>query len=413
LFGIAGRPEPEASPSTSVWPRPAAVVCGDLNLLRCFAGHDVSTIVAAWHPAEATLRSRYCRERALIAPPEEPERALADLEELGKRQPDRPVLYYGCDKLLLLVSRHRERLQRWYRFRMPSEERIEQLVDKIAFAKLAAARNLHVPETVASEEVGSVAELARSIPLPCVLKPANHTGWFASRPGMPPEKAIRATDIGELRAAYEELSRHAGRFVAQRWVHGGEDRIYSYHAYVGEGLEPLGHFVGKKIRTYPRRAGVSTFLELVKDPEVAELGAYVVKQLAIEGPVKVDFKRDASSGRLYLLEVNPRFTLWNYLGAVCGVNLPRLAYGDLVGAPRSAMDDYRTGVRWLSLGNDLRACMREYLPAGDLNLASWMRSYWAPTVFDVFSWRDPAPWSSAAAQYARALIDRTVFARMR
>ena len=52
----------------------------------------------------------------------------------------------------------------------------------------------------------------------------------------------------------------------------------------------------------------------------------MLERLAFVGVVKLDYKRDPRTGRFYLLEVNPRFNLWNHLGAAAGVNLPLLAY---------------------------------------------------------------------------------------
>src|SRR6185369_15521749 len=95
----------------------------------------------------------------------------------------------------------------------------------------------------------------------------------------------------------------------------------------------LGHYVGRKIRTYPSRAGVSTYLELCDEPSLERAGFAVLERLGLTGVVKLDWKRDPRTGRFHLLEVNPRFNLWNHLGAAAGVNLPFLAYQDLLGLP--------------------------------------------------------------------------------
>src|SRR5688572_20241980 len=84
-----------------------AVVCGDLNLLRCFAGTGIPALVVTSDARDVTLRSRHCRQSAVIAPPSEPERAVADLVAIGRSLGNRAVLYYGTDALLLLISRHR------------------------------------------------------------------------------------------------------------------------------------------------------------------------------------------------------------------------------------------------------------------------------------------------------------------
>jgi predicted ATP-grasp superfamily ATP-dependent carboligase len=150
---------------------------------------------------------------------------------------------------------------------------------------------------------------------------------------------------------------------------------------------------------------------LVKHPELMRLGREVSQALGLVGPVKLDFKRDPLDERLYLFEVNPRFTLWCYLGAVCGVNLPKIAYSDLVGETCELPSDYRTGVRWLSFGNDFRAFVRDYGPRGGLSLVDWILSYRGQKIYDIFSWRDPLPLGMCMLNYSRALLERLAPAR--
>ena len=128
------------------------------------------------------------------------------------------------------------------------------------------------------------------------------------------------------------------------------------------------------------------------------------------GPVKLDYKRDPSSGRFYLLEVNPRFSLWNHLGAASGVNLPLVAYRDLTGQPAGAKATATPGVRWLALGDDARAFLRDYRPAGELDWTSWLRSLRGPKVYDVFAWDDASP---LVMTLAHTLRDRRANRRAR
>ncbi|HEX2974141.1 MAG TPA: hypothetical protein VHP11_17540 [Tepidisphaeraceae bacterium] len=120
------------------------------------------------------------------------------------------------------------------------------------------------------------------------------------------------------------------------------------------------------------------------------------------GPIKLDFKRHPGTGDFYLLEGNTRFTLWNHLGAACGVNLPYIAWLDLLyGQSGLPSVEYLTGVKWLAFGNDLRAFARDYRPEGDLSWPRWLLSLRGRKVYNVFSWRDPWPFAVAASRYFR------------
>lgn len=378
------------------------VVCGDLNLLRCLIGLGVPLCVASCDAREPTLRSRHAERPFLIAPPDDPDRAVADLEGIAGRFVERPVLYYGNDATLLLVSRARERLARSFRFALPPPELVETLVDKSRFAELAGRRGLNVPPSARSEELGSAAELLARIELPCAFKPNCHTNWLSRRAPIDhvPKKALRADTREQAIALYDELSSF-GPFIVQHWVEGGEDSVVSFHCYADEASRVLGWFVGRKIRTYPKEAGISTYLELVHDPDVTRVGHDIVSRLGIVGPLKIDFKRDARTGELYVFELNPRYTLWCYLGMASGVNLPALAYASLSGLAVPEQKPYRTDIRWLSFGNDLRTFLRSYRPARELGFWDWLNSYRSNKIYDVFSWTDPGPSVASVLDYAK------------
>lgn len=386
---------------------PTAIVCGDLNLLRCLVGRNIPLLVVASDPHEATLRSRHAVRAQLIHDVSEAELALEDLAALGKGWRQRPVLYYGTDGMLLLVARNRARLERHFRFTMPAPELVESLVDKACFYPLAVNHGIPVPLSVASADLVSAEDLLAKLPLPHSFKPSVHIGWMRERAehDNAPQKALRAATRDESRRLYDELSAW-GPFVVQRWIPGGEDAIFSFHCYSDEHARVLGWFVGKKVRTYPKRAGVSTCVELCRDEAVARLGLDIVERLGIAGPLKIDFKRDAESGELCVLELNPRFSLWCYLGAECGVNLPKLAYAHLVGERIPRQESYRTDVRWVSFGNDLRSFVRSYHPSGEITLVDYLASLSGKKIYDVFSWRDPLPWLYSVASYGKAASRR-------
>jgi D-aspartate ligase len=385
-----------------------AVLCGDLNMLRCFVGTSVSAVVVTSSGDSPVVHSRHCTRKHVIAPPSDERRALADLEALGRVLVGRPPLFYGTDAMLLLISRNRSALERHFRFRLPPAALIEDLVDKARFGELARRTALPVPETLTSDEVRSARDIEQTVGLPCLFKPSVHIGWFQARAehGLSPHKAVVASTPEELEEKFAEVRSHSSSFVVQRYVRGDEDQIYSYHAYLGAGSRPLGEFSGRKLRTYPKHAGVSTFLTLVKDSEVIDLGRDVAQRLELVGPVKIDFKRDSVTGQTFLLEVNPRFTLWNHLGTANGVNLPLIAYLDLMGEPVQTPADFGTDVRWLSFGNDLRAYLRDYRPRDNLPLVKWLQSLTGPMIYDIFAWDDPLPFAKNAALFSRAFLQR-------
>jgi predicted ATP-grasp superfamily ATP-dependent carboligase len=159
----------------------------------------------------------------------------------------------------------------------------------------------------------------------------------------------------------------------------------SYHAYVDERGNTVGEFVGRKIRTLPAAYGDSTALETTDAADVLALGRTLLRRLKLRGVAKLDFKR-GPDGRLHLLEVNPRFNLWHHLGAVAGVNLPALVYGDLVGWPRPIGGQAQPGFRWCKPWKDAAAAR-----AAGMSLGRWVPWALRCEAKSGVAWDDPLP----------------------
>ena len=147
----------------------------------------------------------------------------------------------------------------------------------------------------------------------------------------------------------------------------------------------VGEFAGRKIRTWPASYGDSTALETSEARDVLALGRALVKRLRFHGVAKFDFKRGPDE-RLRLLEVNPRFNLWHHLGAIAGVNLPALVYGDLIGAPRPIVVPAQAGFRWCKPWKDHAAAR-----ATGMSLAQWASWLLRCEAKSGLAWDDPFP----------------------
>jgi predicted ATP-grasp superfamily ATP-dependent carboligase len=97
------------------------------------------------------------------------------------------------------------------------------------------------------------------------------------------------------------------------------------------------------------------------------LGRALVQRLQLRGVAKFDFKR-APDGRLYLLEVNPRFNLWHHLGALAGVNLPAMVHHDLMGQSKPETRTAVAGLRWCRAWQDVLAARHS-----QIKTTSWLR----------------------------------------
>lgn len=379
-------------PQTAASPPPTAVLIGGVNLVRCLGLAGIRTVVATPDPEEPALASRYCTQGVMLPSFDQKDAAIAALERLGERlareNGTAPALLYGSDDALELIYPHRERLGRVFRMLLNDAGVAEALLEKDRFQGFAEALGLPVPRSLSWEELAAHEG-------PVVVKPSAKADWHASslkKRVFGDAKAL-VFDTGAAACAHEGVALHREALTCQEYIPGDDTCIWSYHAVADETGAVLDSFIGRKIRTHPPRAGESAFIEMAHDEGLRELGARIAAQVPLKGVFKMDFKRDARTGGWYLLEVNARCNLWHYLGAANGINLPAVACEYLASGRRPATPTrYRASWRWLSLELDTRAFL-QLRREGALGLFPWLSSIlFSRNVYNVFSWRDPAPW---------------------
>ncbi|MCG5242661.1 ATP-grasp domain-containing protein [Azospirillum doebereinerae] len=357
--------------TTSKKTGPAACVLGDMDLVRPLGLAGIRCAVVT-PPGGATAYSRFTETVLPWTPDSGGEDALVEaLLRFGLSRPERPVLYFEEDSQLLMVSRHRDRLARAFRFTLADAELVETLVDKARFQALAEALDLPVPRTRRLRPGPGSEAPELDLRYPLIVKPLTRRPPWDSIEGL--GKAIRIDSPAELRALWPRLIPVGIDLLAQELIPGPETRIESYHVYIDADGAVAGEFTGRKIRTYPADYGHSTALTITdsqgEGADVAALGRDLSARMGLRGVAKFDFKR-APDGGLHLLEVNPRFNLWHHLGAVAGVNLPAIVHADLTGAPRPAPAVARPGACWCHISKDRMAAREAGVPT--LEWLAWV-----------------------------------------
>jgi predicted ATP-grasp superfamily ATP-dependent carboligase len=276
----------------------------------------------------------------------------------------------------------REQLAEAFRFVIADAALIEDVIDKARFSALAERLGLPVP---AARQFHPVAVEPGDLGLrfPVIIKPLTRLERWSNTFGL--RKALDARDAESLRALWPRLLDVGTDLLIQELIPGTEAQIESYHCYVDQRGSIAGEFTGRKIRTFPLNYGHSTALEITDTADVQKLGRSIVERLGLSGVAKLDFKRN-QAGKLHLLEVNPRFTLWHHLAATAGLNIPALVYADLTGIPRPRSARAKPGVRWCRAWKDLPAARASGIP-----LTQWLSWTLRCEAKSALSWNDPMP----------------------
>jgi D-aspartate ligase len=364
----------------------ALVIGGDyrgLGIVRSLGRRGIPVAVAQddhWLAG----RSRFARE-VFAWPADEGER-LALLRMLAREGGlEGWTIFPTSDDSAALVARHHAELASRYRLTTPPWETFRWAFDKRLTYELADECGVDHPRTHLAEGREALRDLDCSFP--AVVKPAFRTE--TDRHGG--AKAWAALDRAELLARYDEASLvcEPGRLMIQELVPGGGEDQFSYAAVCVAG-EPFGSVVARRTRQWPPDFGhSSSFVETVDLPEIERPARLVLRALALDGLVELEFKRDRRDGGLKLLDVNARVWGWHSIGRSAGVDFPYLAWS-LANGVRVPHQRGRPGVRWVHAITDVPAALVE-IRRGRSSPLRYLRGLIGSTEFAILALDDPLP----------------------
>jgi D-aspartate ligase len=311
-----------------------------LAAIRSLGRAGASVVAVDHRPWALGLRSRFAIPLVAPAPGADEEEFLSTLVRLGDALGRPAPVFPTHDEVLNAVARHAGQLGERFLYPFPAWSSLQRIQSKRFQLETAQAAGVDVPGTGHPRSASEAVALAEDLGYPVLVKPADPVEFKRRHR----RQAFRCETRAELEEAYALAEPHEP--MVQELVPGGDDALYTLGSYVSESGEPLGVFCGRKLRQTPPTVGTCRVGEAVWVPEVVEAGLRFLGALEYRGVSQVEFKRDARDGRYKLMEINPRLYQWHGLAAACGVDLPALAYRDLLGLPRAPVEMQGAGKRW-------------------------------------------------------------------
>ena len=370
-----------------------------LDIIRDLATADVPLLAIDDNPRALGLHSRLAAGMVCPDPREDEEAFVVFLEQLGRRLPQRAVLFPTHDQYIWPISRHASRLEPWYLIPFSRWETMQRLHDKREQLETAQRVGVDIPKTVFVDDDDDLARGADEIGFPAIFKPVESLA-FKTRFR---RHVLEIASRDELLRVYDKV-RDCGTLMLQDIVPGGDEELYTLGSYLDAQSRPLAQFTGHKLRQHPPRFGHVSMAVSLWVPELAEAGLRLLHELGYHGVSQVEFKRDPRDGRYRLMEVNARHWMWHSLATACGVNLSLTAYRDAIGDPYVARRQ-NDGLKWVVSLTDARDAFSRWRK-GDEKLLPWLKSYRGVTVDGLFSLKDPMPGALLTARQVRTMITR-------
>lgn len=353
------------------------------------------------------MHSRYLDDRKASAVAHSECHALQWLDEFSSRCGGRPLLLATSDVFVEFIAKHHEQLS--HRFALPgcNPQLALQMLDKQGLQELAEQTGVSTPRVINLDADPRYESQLEGVAFPCILKPRQ---IHRARRYLGRRKLLVVHSDEELRTQMAEFPGDVGGWLLQELIPGAESEITLFAAHFAAGGEVRQRFTARKLRQYPPGFGSASLVSSVPCAEAEEIAIRFLSEIGFRGVCGAEFKRDPRDGKLKLIEVNPRPSLWFQIANDAGRRPVESLVHELSGhdATESSVPQ-RPDVVWRYALKDM-ASRRFYkrstswfpLPAPDTRLAvrrpqrSW----------PLWSISDPLPSLVEPFLYLRKLIRR-------
>jgi D-aspartate ligase len=369
-----------------------------LEAIRSLAAAGAPVIAVDHRPGALGFRSRLAHH-ALSPDPKDEDAYVAFLADLAERSFSEPAVVFPThDAPLEVVARNAGRLAA---YQLPGSgwDVLEPLQRKRHQYAVAESAGIGVPLTFAADTEAQAQVAAVALSYPAVVKPGDPIP-FKRRFGRP---VIVCNTPDELLEAWRSAADCEP--LLQEVVPGDDATLWTVGSYTDASGTALGIFCGRKLVQMPRGFGTCRVGEARWRSDVVGQALALLSALGYRGIAQTEFRLDPRDGRFKLMEVNPRLWQWHGLARACGVDLPRIAYFDVLGRPQTPVSTgpQHDGRRWAVAAAHLRASRQEGTP-----LRQALREIGPGAVEGTFDLSDPLPAIVQAGGLVTAPIARAL-----
>jgi predicted ATP-grasp superfamily ATP-dependent carboligase len=270
---------------------------------------------------------------------------------LAQEEDQRPILLPTSDRYIEFVADYYTDLTEHF-FLQPSysPDYVYDLLEKGRFYKLCAQHGLDAPGIWYPDTKAELLGLVDQLPYPCILKPKL---IHLAATYLKGRKVLLANNRAEYERFIKALPEGLGGWVVQEVIPGPESNILLLAGYFNHDSEPVETFTARKLRQYPPGFGSASLVQSETNATILEMSCRFLKQIGYRGICGTEFKLDSRDGKLKVIEINPRPTLWFHLSHAAGKRVAETACRDLVGLPITPSSHQVDGIAWRYAFKDL------------------------------------------------------------
>ncbi|USN45407.1 MAG: hypothetical protein H6502_05140 [Candidatus Woesearchaeota archaeon] len=281
--------------------------------------------------------SRYVLEHVLAQSEEE---FLERLNATQQGEDEKGVLFATSDEYALFCQDHAAELEERFHIPLARTGSVTDLLSKEQNALIGEQAGFSVPHTQLLSTLNQ-----NTFKGPVLAKPLSSVGTSK-------QDISIYQNVDELILKRGQLLHTYGDLVVQDYVPGGTEDHIEVHTYLTkQGPIILGMLKKVLAKKNGTEGSVGVIAESAWMPELVEPSLALTESLQFSGPLDINLKRDAVTGKFYFLEVNLRCSSNLSLDTAAGRNAPATHYFEVTGLrPTSATlpeEEFQLGVRWL------------------------------------------------------------------
>lgn len=290
------------------------------------------------------------------------------------------------DHAVYTISKHKTKLEVYYKVITPSIDIIDNIYDKSKLLDIAKSISVPIPKT---QYLETHTEQLSGLNFPVLTKGRFGLSFYKATG----KKAFFAKTQNELQTQLKEIEQKFSlkkTFTQELIPFDGSNKTISFTAFCIDG-EISTYWMGVKLREHPIQFGTATFAKSVFIQECLDQSIPLLKTLKYTGVCEVEYLKDPRDNEYKIIEINARTWLWVGLAKACGVDYAKIIYDYVNAIPIENHSDYKKDVFWINRITDLPYSFLSIV-SGKLVFKNYIKTFCRKKVDAIFSRKDVLPY---------------------
>ena len=342
-----------------------------LGVARALAIHQIPCIALAqpnWKPACQTSVCKVVYTSSWTK-----ESLINDLKTIGKMLDHKAALLITKDEAVLWISESRNELSKFYEINLPNDDVVNLLMNKQRFIEMSTSEGWPVPLSWTIKDNNDLRSCLQEMIYPCIMKPRIRNSEFRRNS---PRKAFKIYNPDELVRLYAMVAQWEKEVLVQEWIEGGDERIAFCLTYYDRNGKPLALFAGRKVRQWPPECGNTAIAEPAPKEwikPIIEPTEKILQKVKFSGLGSIEYKmRQDTDGPVIMEPTVGRTNYQNEVAVINGLNIPAIAYFDLIRLPYFPLSTPSKPCRLIDGKGEIRAAWK-YYRSGKLTIKHWIK----------------------------------------